>query len=70
MRASFHGFVKYYNSLFRNKTTFPEKRLDEKNFQINWIVYCVLKLSFQWSNKAVIEFPHSLYDKNEVNAFF
>ena len=70
MRASFHGFVKYFNSLFINKTTFPEKRLDEKYFQINWMMYCLLKLLFQWSNEDVIEIPYSLYDKNEANAFF
>jgi hypothetical protein len=70
MRASFHGFIKYFNSMLINKTTFPEKRLDEKNFQINWIVYYVLKLLFLWSNEDIIEIPYSLYDKNEVNAFF
>ncbi|UJR11630.1 hypothetical protein I4U23_015811 [Adineta vaga] len=70
MRASFHGFVKYFNSLFINKTPFPAKRLDEKNFQINWMVYCLLKLLFQWTDEDVIEIPYSLYEKNEVNAFF
>ncbi|CAF1554650.1 unnamed protein product, partial [Adineta ricciae] len=70
MRASFHGFVKYFNNMFVNKTTFPEKRLDEKNFQINWIIYCVLKLLFQWSDEDVIEIPYSLYEKDEANAFF
>ncbi|CAF4003110.1 unnamed protein product [Rotaria sordida] len=70
MKASFHGFVKYFNSIFINKTTFPEKKLDEKNFQINWIIYCVLKLLLQWSSEEVIEIPYSLYDKDQANAFF
>ena len=70
MRASFHGFVKYFNSIFINKTAFSRKKLDEKSFQINWITYCILKLLFQWSDEEVIEVPYSLYDKNEANAFF
>ncbi|CAF4078535.1 unnamed protein product, partial [Rotaria sordida] len=70
MKASFHGFVKYFNSIFINKTTFPEKKLDEKNFQINWIIYCVLKLLLQWSSEEVIEIPYSLYDKDQANVFF
>ncbi|CAF4010496.1 unnamed protein product [Rotaria sp. Silwood1] len=70
MKASFHGFVKYVNSIFINKTTFPEKKLDEKNFQINWIIYCVLKLLLQWSSEEVIEIPYSLYDKDQANTFF
>ncbi|CAF1646186.1 unnamed protein product [Adineta ricciae] len=70
MRASFHGFVTYFNSIFTNKTTFSAKKLDEKNFQINWIIYSVLKLLFQWSNEEIIEIPYSLYDKDQANAFF
>ncbi|CAF2105459.1 unnamed protein product [Rotaria magnacalcarata] len=70
MRASYHGFVKHYNSIVLNKTAFREKRLDEKNFQINWIVYTVLKLLFLWSDKDIVVIPYSLYDKEEVNAFF
>ena len=70
MRASFHGFVKYFNSIFTNKTAFSGKKLDEKNFQINWIVYSVLKLLLQWSDEEVIEIPYSLYDRDQTNVFF
>ncbi|CAM4987378.1 unnamed protein product, partial [Rotaria socialis] len=70
MRASYHGFVKHYNTIVINKTAFREKKLDEKNFQINWIVYTVLKLLFLWSDKDIVVIPYSLYDKEEVNAFF
>lgn len=70
MHASFHGFVKNYNKLFTNNTPFTEKRLDEKQFQINWIIFMILKLLFLWHDKDVIEIPYSLYNRDEVNLFF
>lgn len=70
MRASFHGFVKYVNNMLMNKTTFPEKKMNEKCFQINWIIYSILKLLFLWTDETAIEIPYCLYDKDEVNAFF
>jgi hypothetical protein len=70
MYASFHGFVKNYNNLLINKTSYIEKKLDEKNFQINWMVYEILKLLFLWTDRDIIEIPFSLRNKDEVNAFF
>ena len=70
MHSSYHGFVKYYNKIMINNTAFPDKKLDEKNFQINWIIYTLLKLLFLWGNQDIIEIPYSLYNTDEVNAFF
>ena len=70
MYASFHGFVKFYNKSLIKKTSFTEKKLDEKNFQINWMMYEILKLLFLWSDRDIIEIPFSLYNTEEVNAFF
>lgn len=70
MYASFHGFVKHYNKIVVNKTACAKRKMDEKNFQINWIIYGVLKLLFLWTDQEIIEIPYSLYDTDEVNAFF
>ena len=70
MYASFEGFVQYYNKTAMNKTPHSGKGLDNKNFQINWIIYQVLKLMFSWNNYEVIEIPYSLRDTDEVDKFF
>ena len=70
MCASFHGFAKNYNNLFINKTSFIEKKLDEKNVQINWMIYQILNLLFLWTDRDKIEIPFSLRNKDEVNVFF